>query len=108
MLEIVECMDTLKFKREILQGAEYKNGSRLKLFVLLLFMAADSDCVVDGVALQRGQVVSSVASLSQLSALTVKQVRCALAALAKAGLITTTTTRMYTIVSICNYDSYIV
>ena len=101
-------MDTLKFNREILQGAEYKNGSRLKLFVLLLFMAAVSDCVVDGVALQRGQVVSSVASLSQLSALTVKQVRCALAALAKAGRITTAATRAYTIVNICNYDSYIV
>ena len=37
---------------------------------------------------------------------TIKQVRLALAALKKAGVITTRSTNVHTIISVCNFDSY--
>ena len=95
-------------KDEILSGKAYKNAARFKLFVTLLFIAEQSPKNVEGVTLLRGEVITSLNRLAALTALTIKQVRNGLASLKKAGYITTVTTHQYTIVKVCNYDSYIV
>lgn len=101
-------MDYLKLGREIVEGRQWRVAARFKLFVSLLFMAAEEECCVAGVQIVRGQVLCSLATLSARTFLTVKQVRNALAALRKAGVIELRTTHRYTIVSICNYDSYMI
>jgi transcription initiation factor IIE alpha subunit len=63
---------------------------------------------VDGLWLKRGELVTTQKALAERVSLTIKQVRLALAALKKAGVITTRTSRVNTIVSICNFDSYMV
>lgn len=95
-------------KDEILRGKAYKNAARFKLFVTLLFIAEQSPKNVEGVTLLRGEIITSLNRLAALTALTIKQVRNGLASLKKAGYITTVATHQYTLVKVCNYDSYIV
>ena len=68
----------------------------------------DVKYLVDGVKLLRGEILTSLNRLAEQSMLTIKQIRNALSALRKAGYITTVTTHQYTIVKICNYDSYLI
>lgn len=98
--------ENIKLSREILGKSEYLYAARFKLFVTLLFLASKEDCFVDGEQLKRGELVTSIKTLSERVSLTVKQVRLALAALKKAGVITTRSSNIHTVVSICNFDSY--
>lgn len=100
--------ENIKLNREILGKSEYCYAARFKVFVALLFLANQSDGFVDGLWLKRGELVTTQKALADRVSLTIKQVRLALAALKKAGVITTRTSRVNTIVSICNFDSYMV
>ena len=93
---------------KILTEKAYQNAARFKLFVTLLFIAEQEAREVDGVKLLRGEVLTSLNRLAEQSMLTIKQIRNALSALRKAGYITTVTTHQYTLVKICNYDSYLI
>lgn len=93
---------------KILTEKAYQNAARFKLFVTLLFIAEQEAREVDGVKLLRGEILTSLNRLAALTALSVKQVRNGLASLRKAGYITTVATHQYTIVKICNYDSYLI
>lgn len=93
---------------KILTEKAYQNAARFKLFVTLLFIAEQRSKNVEGVIISRGEIITSLNRLAALTALSVKQVRNGLASLRKAGYITTVTTHQYTIVKICNYDSYLI
>lgn len=98
--------ENIKLSREILGKSEYLYAARFKLFITLLFLASKEECFVDGEQLKRGELVTTIKGLSERVSLTIKQVRLALAALKKAGVITTRSTNVHTVVSICNFDSY--
>lgn len=100
--------ESIKLNSEILAGKEYLYAARFKLFVTLLFLASQGDCVVDGVTLKRGELITSLRALAERASLTLKQVRAGLAALKKAGAIEVRSSARYTVVSICEFDSYMV
>ena len=100
--------ENIKLNREILGKSEYCYAARFKLFVALLFLANQSDGFVDGEELKRGELVTTQKALAERVSLTIKQVRLALVALKKAGVITIRTSNVHTIVSVCNFDSYMV
>lgn len=100
--------ENIKLNSEILGRREYLTAARFKLFVTLLFLASKEDCQVDGKSLKRGELITSIKALSEQTSLTVKQVRLGLAALKKAGAITTCASNLHTVVTICNYGNYII
>ena len=100
--------ESIKLSRELMSGRSYRYAARFKLFVTLIFMAAVEEHSECGVVVRRGELVTTVARLVELTMLTTKQVRRALEALSKAGLILIATTPRHTVVTICNFDNYLI
>lgn len=90
-------VESIRLNGGIMESKAYQNAARFKIFVTLLLLARGR---CDGV------IETSLARLAEQSLLTVKQVRNALAALAKAGLIVCSPTHRGTVVTICNYENY--
>ena len=101
-------MESIKLNRELFMGADFKNSARLKVFVTLLVWAEGRPTIKEGEQLDRGDVVTSLSRLSRRASVTVKQARNALATLAKLGRIVVRTTHKHTVVTICNFDDYII
>lgn len=101
-------MGTIKLERELFVGGEFNNSARFKVFATLLVWAEDAPVTKEGEQLGRGELVTSLSRLSRRASVTVKQARNALAALVKLGKIVVRTTPQHTVVTICDYDYYVV
>lgn len=118
-------MDTkqgyIKLPRELLAQPIAAQPQRLALFVHLLLMANREAKTWNGVRIDRGQILTSLRSLSTSCGLTVSGVRTALEGLRREGVARFSarisarsesgpaarlSARGYTLVTICNYDSY--
>ena len=84
----------------------YKDLPTFKLFIHLLINAYYYDTNWRNIAVKRGQIISSIENLAVGCGITVKQTRRAIDNLKSTGEITTKGTNQFTIITICNYDSY--
>ena len=111
----------IKLPRELLAKPIAAQPQRLALFVHLLLMANREAKIWNGVRIDRGQILTSLRSLSMSCGLTVSGVRTALEGLRREGVARFSarisarseggpaarlSARGYTLVTICNYDSY--
>jgi hypothetical protein len=76
------------------------------VFFKLLFKASYKDKRWEGVDIKRGQLVTGRAALSKELNLSEQVVRTCLDKLTKSGYINQQSTNRYTIITICNYDSW--
>lgn len=74
----------------------------LKLYIMLLFNAAFKDTETGGVPVKRGQYLTSLRKLAEMTHTSVQQVRTALKHLESAGEITIQTTSKYRVISLNN------
>jgi|GEM_PF-6651360 len=118
-------MDTkpgyIKLPRELLAWPLCRRPQHLALFIHLLLMANREAKDWNGIRIERGQVVTSLRSLSMSCGLTVSGVRTALNGLCREGIAQVSAkvgarpqkgepaqvaAQGYTVVTICQYDSY--
>ncbi len=118
-------MDTnkgfIKLPRGLLDLPLSHNPQQFVLFIHLLLRANREIKEWNGIMIERGSVVTSLRSLSRSCGLSIWQVRASLKALVEAGLTHVTThnptsrkgghathdpSHGFTVVSICNYDSF--
>lgn len=92
--------------RKILDWGWYKNSCTKDLFFHLLLVANFVDKYFEGVLIKRGQVATSLPSLSAETGLSIQQVRTALSHLKSTGEITDEANRRYRIITIVKYDDY--
>ena len=92
--------------RKIADWDWYKDVNTFKLFVHLILFANHTDARWRGIEINRGEMVTSIASLSCSTGLTVRQVRTALNHLQKTGEITVKTTKLFTKITVVNYSLY--
>lgn len=92
--------------RKILDWGWYKNSCTKDLFFHLLLIANFVDKYFEGVLIKRGQVATSLPSLSVETGLSIQQVRTALSHLKSTGEITDEANRRYRIITIVKYDDY--
>lgn len=86
----------------------------IALFLRLLSMAAESDTEVDGIKVGRGQLLTCQRDLERLTGVSRQTIRTLLPKLVESGWVTQALTHReerglthrYTLVTICNYDSY--
>ena len=78
----------------------------LSLFMHLLLLAQHKDYEWHGTTIERGQLVTTLAKLSELTHISVQTLRTGLARLEATGEITQKSTNKYRIVTICKYDEY--
>ncbi len=118
-------MDTrqgyIKLPRELLAAPMARQPQRLALFVHLLLMANREAKDWHGIRIERGQVATSLRSLSMSCGLTVSGVRTALQGLCREGIAQVSArvgarpqrgcpaqvaAQGYTLITICDFDSY--
>lgn len=84
----------------------FHKAEMVQLFVYLLLKAYHEDKNWQGIAIKRGQLATSVASISRDTRLSTQQVRTCLNRLKSTNEITIETTKHYSIITICNYVDY--
>lgn len=96
----------IKLHRRILDWEWYKDSNTKNIFIHLLLNACYDDCRFMGKSVNRGEYITSLSRISNDLGIPVRQVRTSLNRLKQTGEIDTQTTNKYTIVTICNYESY--
>lgn len=100
------CNGWIKLHRKILDWEWFTSPSTLQLFIYLLLRANKEDKKWRGILIKRGQLVTSVATISEGTKLSTQQVRTSLNRLKSTNEITSKTTNRFTLVTVCKYESY--
>lgn len=100
------CNGWIKLHRKILDWEWFTSPSTLQLFIYLLLRANKEDKKWRGILIKRGQLVTSVATISEETKLSTQQVRTSLNRLKSTNEITSETTNRFTLVTVCKYESY--
>lgn len=100
------CNGWIKLHRKILDWEWFTSPSTLQLFIYLLLRANKEDKKWRGILIKRGQLVTSVATISEETKLSTQQVRTSLNHLKSTNEITSKTTNRFTLVTVCKYESY--
>lgn len=92
--------------RKILNWEWNTDPNTFNVFVHLLLMANHSENKWKGMEIQRGQVITSVSSLSKITGLSTKNIRTSLNHLKSTNEVAIVTTSQYSMITICKYDCY--
>ncbi len=98
--------DWIRLPRSIFDWDWFDKPEMLSLFLYLLNNAKEKDIKHDGIVEQRGQFLTSLGKLSTTIGAGKQVVRTCLSKLVKMQLIEVSTERLYSIITICNYDNY--
>lgn len=96
----------IKLHRKFLEWEWYTDSKMVHLFIHLLLSASIEDRKWKGIVLQRGQLATTYPELSKKTGLTVQNLRTCLEKLEYSQIINRKVTNKYTLVTICNYESY--
>ena len=96
----------IKLGRKITSWGWYKDANTFRVFMHLLLTANWEPSEYQGHKVGRGEVVIGVNALSAQIGISVQATRTSLKKLEKTGEINKRSTNKFSIVSICNYDTY--
>lgn len=96
----------IKLYRSIDEWEYRKNVKVFSVWMRLLTMANYESKVWSDIEIKRGQCIVSIAHLSEFCNISIKSVRIALDKLEKSGCILRKGTKLYSIITICNYNEY--
>lgn len=96
----------IKLYRKMLEWGWYDDGPTKDVFIHLLLIASYEDKAYRGIALERGQVVATVAEISKQTGLSRQQIRTAIAKLISTSEVTTSKEGKYTVFTVKNYADY--
>jgi len=96
----------IKLDRNILRWRWWQNRNTLQVFLWLLLEANVSDHAFENEIIHRGEVATSLKSISKSTGLTIMEVRTALKHLKLTGEVTCRTSNRYQVISIVNYNTY--
>lgn len=100
--------DWIKLPRSIFDWDWYDKAETISLYLYLLNNAKEKDVKHNGYVEHRGQFVTSLGKLSTVLGVGKQIVRTSLLRLTKMKLIEVSTEKLYSVVTICNYDSFII
>ena len=96
----------IKLHRGFTKFEWYQDANTMRLFLHLLIMANHKKAKWQGNVIDRGQLITSHANLAKDLGLTIQNVRTSLLKLKKSENLTIKSTSKFTMISICNYDTY--
>jgi len=96
----------IKLHRKIEEWDWYQDGNTFRVFMHLLIRANYIDKTWRGILIKRGQLITSVDSLSEQLGLTTQNIRTALKHLGLTKELTIETTAHYSLITLSNYDKY--
>lgn len=96
----------IKLHRELVDWEWYQDANTMRVFLHVLISANHKAAKWRGIAIERGQFVTSYDHLAKALGLTIQNVRTSISKLKKSENLTVKSTSRYTILSVCNYDTY--
>jgi hypothetical protein len=96
----------IKLHREFTKFEWYQDANTMRLFLHLLITANHKKAKWQGNVIDRGQLITSHANLANDLGLTIQNVRTSLLKLKKSENLTIKSTSKFTLLSVCNYDTY--
>lgn len=96
----------IKLYRKFLEWEWFTDSKMVQLFVYLLLSASIEQRKWKGIVLERGQLATTYPELSKRTKQSVRNLRTALQRLEDGQIISRQPTNKYTIITICNFDSY--
>lgn len=96
----------IKLHRKILNWEWYKNSDMFHLFIHLLLSANNRDGSWMGHEIKRGQMITGRVSLSRATGISEQSIRTCLKRLKSTNEITIVSTKHFSLITICEYDSY--
>lgn len=96
----------IKLQRDFLQWEWFTQAEVMQVYMYLLLSANHVEQKWRGITINRGEIVTSIARISQMTELSAQTVRTCLAKLKSTGEITSVSTNKYTIITLCKYDTY--
>lgn len=96
----------IKLHRKITEWEWYHDTNTFRLFLHILLKANFTDGRFEGKVIRRGQLVTSLPSLSKETGLTIQQARTAIDHLKSTGEITVYQQPRYRVITIVKYDQY--
>lgn len=96
----------VKVDRNILQWRWYQDANTVRVFIHLILMANVKDHDFEKITVHRGELVTSLASLSKQLKMSVRSVRTSLEHLKSTGEVTSRNYPHYQVISIAEYDRY--
>lgn len=98
--------DWIRLPRSMFDWDWFDKPEMFSLFLYLLNNAKEKEVKHDGIVEHRGQFLTSLGKLSNIIGAGKQVVRTCLSKLIKMQLIEVNTERLYSIITICNYDDY--
>lgn len=96
----------VKLHRKFLEWQWFKKPEMISIFIFLLLKANHNGAFWQLQEIKRGQLITSIENISNSTGISFQSVRTCLKKLENSGEINKQTTNKYTIITICNYDSY--
>ncbi len=96
----------IKLHRKLKEWEWYNDSQMVHLFIHLLFGANYETKQWKGVAVNRGQVITGRKQLSKETGISEQSIRTCMERLKSTNELTIKSTNRYSIITICNYDSY--
>lgn len=96
----------IKIHRKILEWGWYYDISMFRLWMHLLLKASSCDRQWMGMTIERGQLVTTLKELSDETGLSTQQIRTCIEKLTNNKQINKQTTNKYSVITICNFDTY--
>ena len=96
----------VKIYREIIHWQWYGDINVTRVFIHLLLTVNHKDTQWQGIMIEPGQRVTSMATLEKELGMTARKIRTALSKLEKSGIVSIKTTSRYTLISIVNWGKY--
>lgn len=96
----------IKIYRSLLDWEWFDDAETVQLFIYILLSANYEEKKWRGMVVERGQTIIGIEALAKRLKTTRQKIRTRLEKLEKYGTIRTAATNRFTIITICNYDSY--
>jgi|TARA_R110000764_G_scaffold133791_1_gene221842 hypothetical protein len=96
----------IKLHRDFTKFEWYQDANTMRVFLHLLITANHKDAKWQGNTINRGQLITSHGNLANDLGLSIQNVRTSLSKLKKSGNVTVKSTSKFTLLSVCNYDTY--
>lgn len=96
----------IKLHRKMLEWEWYDDANTFRVFIHCILRVNHKDKKYRGILVPRGSMTTSVSTLAKELNLSVRQIRTALDKLKSTENLTIKTTNRFTMITVCNYDSY--
>ncbi len=94
----------IKLHRKLLEWEWFSNQKILQIFIYILLKANHEEKQWHGTTIKRGELVTSLKSISNSTGLSIRSIRTCLKQLKSTHELTSKATNRYTLISITNYD----